>query len=57
MNKLFTKLIVFLLIALLLLIFFLSILGYTDIINFWIAAVIVTVFAFVVLPKLNKQVN
>jgi len=53
MDKKIKKIFVFVLILLLLIIFFLSILGFADIINFWIAAVIISVFAFFVLPKIK----
>ncbi len=51
------KILVVILSLLLIIIFFLAILGFTDIINFWIAVVLVGVFAFFVLPKLNKKIN
>jgi hypothetical protein len=54
MNEQIKKILIVFLIIFLLLIFFLAVLGFTDIINFWIAAILIAVFAFLVLPKLNK---
>jgi hypothetical protein len=54
MNEQIKKILIIILIFLLLLIFVLAILGLTDLINFWVAAVLVAVFAFFILPKLNK---
>ncbi len=57
MNKKTLKIFVIVLSLMLLIIFNLAVLGYTDPINFWIAAILVAVFAFIALPKLNKQRN
>lgn len=51
------KILAVILSLLLIIIFFLAVLGFTDIINFWIAVILTGIFAFFILPKLNKQIN
>ncbi|MBU2100662.1 hypothetical protein KKG83_01715 [Candidatus Micrarchaeota archaeon] len=54
MNEQIKKILIMILIISLLVIFVLALLGSTNIINFWIAAILIAVFAFFILPKLNK---
>ena len=55
MNPKIKKILIIALIVFLLIIFFLAILGFTDLINFWIAAILTALFAFLVLPRLNEK--
>ena len=57
MNEKTLKFFVIILSVMLLIIFTLAVAGFTDPINFWIAAILIAVFAFIALPKLNKQTN
>ncbi len=54
MNDKIKKALIVIIILILLIIFFLAILGYIDLMVFWIAAILVSLFAFFVLPKINK---
>jgi len=55
MNQKTLKIFSIVISALLLLIFFASIAGFVGIETFWVAAILVALFAFLVLPKLNKK--
>ena len=57
MDKKLMKIFVILIVVLLLIIFFLSILNFVSLETFWVAAVLVAVFAFLILPKLNKKIQ
>lgn len=54
MNQKTMKIFIVIIVALLLLIFFASILGFVSIETFWVAAILTAVFAFLILPRLNK---
>ena len=57
MNQKTLKIFIIVISAMLLLIFFASILGFVSIETFWVAAILVGVFAFLILPRLNKPKN